>query len=54
MQKWKTWEEKTLRNSRKMLSQVERNPEPEDVQAYANRDGPLIDANHKSILLLQK
>lgn len=37
-----------------MLSQVERNPEPEDVQVYSNRDGALIDANHESILLLQK
>lgn len=37
-----------------MLSQVERNPEPEDLQVCANRDVTLIDANHESILLLQK
>ena len=42
MQKWKTWEEKTLRNIRKMLSHEERNLEQKDVQACANKDGALL------------
>lgn len=53
MQKWKTREEKTLRNISKMLRQVERNLEQDDVQVCANRYGAFIDANHENILLMK-
>ena len=52
MQKWKTWEEKTLTNISKMLRQVERNLEQEDVEVCVSRDGAFIDGNHESIQLL--
>ena len=52
MQKWKTWEEKTSTNISKMLRQVERNLEKEDVQVCASRDGAFINGNHESIQLM--
>ena len=45
MHKWKTWEEETLRNIRKMLTQVERTLEEEDLQACGNKDGALLMKN---------
>ena len=54
MQKWKTWEEKTLGNISKTLCQVERHLEKEDVQVCASRDGAFIDGNHESIQLVIK